>query len=1182
MFENHSSVFRFLVVLALLLAGPRLLSAQNLNIQKSNITVGDAIAELNRAEGYSVVVNSDEVDMTKVISISARNASIQEVLDQIFAGQDVSYVIDGKKLSVSKKTQKPAQPSPAASPLTGKVVDESGEPLTGASIMIKGTTKGFITDLDGGYSITGVTYPVTIVVGFIGMDDREILLSGNERSPYNIVLSGKDTSLDEVVVVGYGTQKKVNLTGAVGMINGKDLNNRPVTSAAQALQGADPSLVLTMGNGSIEGKEYTATIRGQVSINSGSPLILIDGVEASLNQVNPNDIESVSVLKDASACAIYGTTASAGVVLITTKNGAAGDLKVNYSGRAGVAFNTTSTDFITCGYDYVNLSNEFTLHSTKGYNAWNYTDEEMQMLYERRNDLTEDPSRPWVLKNESGKYRYYGNFDWYGYMFRRSRPETEHNVSISGGNDKINYYVSGRALWRQGVFNSAASDTYSGYSFTAKVNAKVKKWLTYSGSVSLDGSDYSYGGYWEQDGSEGNVSQGILWNVTQNISPTLVPVNPDGTTMMYTNGIQFADSPIASGRGGVFTDGRNRNSRKNQYWIVTNRLTFNIIDGLKLVTDYTYRNRNKLSSYRSYTTANTWDKNMKEIVDFSNGSIYDFYEEDRFYYNGHVANAYLSFDREFGKNHISAVAGSQFQDYRSSTMAVRQKGSLSEKLAFIDMAQGTIEKCEEDNTSYRTLGFFARVNYDWAGKYLAEVSGRYDGSSRFAPNHRWAFYPSASVGWRISEEGFWDNIRDVWNNSKIRFSYGSLGNQQVSNYSYISTISTSQMTYTFDGLTKANYASTPSPITDGLGWETVITYNLGMDFGFFRNKLTASADFFIRDTKDMLTSSQELPAVFGASSPKINGADLRTKGYEITLSWKESIKVLGKPLYYSVGATLGDYVTHITKFDNPSRSLSQHYVGERLGDIWGYQVDGFFKTDAEAAEYQSRVNDSAVNKAVYNCGVASMAKLMAGDVKFVDRNNDGVINTGKNTVDDPGDRYIIGNTRPRYNYSLRGEFDWYGFNLSVFFQGVGKLDWMPTGNCSYFWSLYGFPASSFVPTNFEENTWTEDNRNAYFPRRRGYSATTSGGSMNVNSDYFLQNAAYIRLKNLTVGYSVPLKQTSKIQKIRVYLAGENLWYWSPLKKHSTYVDPEVATSSAADDCIYPYSRTVSAGIDITF
>ena len=1170
----------YLIALALTVLVPVGLFAQNqsVNFPSGSMTVRQAFDSVEHQAGVTVAYNDSLLDVNRTVTLPTGAVSLNEALSAILSGTGMHPVFDGKMVLVVKDDA----PKTTSGLYTGKVVDSQG-PVPGAMIIPEGggTDAVAMTGADGRFSVKasqGTAFTVSM------MGYKEYASSfGAQTEGLVITLEADIDVLDESVVVGYGVQKKVNLTGAVGVINGKDLNNRPVTNIAQALQGADPSLIMSMGNGSVEGSKYSVQIRGQVSLNSGSPLILVDGIESSLSQVNPNDIESVSVLKDASACSIYGATASAGVVLITTKNGKSGEFKVNYNGRAGVAFNTTSTDFITTGYDYVTLANEFSVRSKKGYAAWQYTDEELQMLYDRRNDVTENPDRPWVYKNSAGKYRYLGNFDWYNYIFKKVRPETEHNVTINGGNDKMNYYVSGRYLYREGVFNNASEDIYNGYSFRAKVNAKVKPWLRYTGNISYEGSAYNYGGYWEQDGSEGINSHGILWNMTQNISPTLVPVNPDGTTMMYTNGIQFADSPIASGRGGVLTDGRNKNSRKTGYLTLTNRLVFDITSWLNFTADYTYRMRDINNSYRSYPTANTWDKNMKKVVDFTNGSVYDFYQEQRGRLDAHIANAYFSVDKSWGKHNFTAVAGSQFQDYHSTLLKIRQKGSVSDKLAFINMAQGTIESASESNTAYRTLGFFARLNYDYAGKYLFEVSAREDGSSRFSSANRWAFYPSASAGWRMSEENFWNPIKDWWDLAKVRFSYGSLGNQQVSDYSYISTLTTSMMSYTFDGSTQAPKVSTPDALTSNLTWETVVTYNLGLDLGFLGNRLSANADFYIRDTKDMLTSAQELPAVFGADSPKINGADLRTMGYEISLSWKDQVKVAGKPFYYSIGGSLGDYITTITKFDNPNRSLSQHYEGQRLGEIWGYQIDGLFASDEEAAEYQSRINDSAVNKGVYLCGVADEAKLRAGDVRFVDRNGDNVINSGANTVDDPGDQYIIGNSLPRYTYSFRGDLSWYGLSLSVFFQGVGKCDWMPAPNCAYFWGPYAAPYTSFIPTDFASKTWTEDNTNAYFPRRRGYS-NESNCMFRTNTDRYLQNASYIRLKNLTLGYTLPLKPNKAVEKVRFYLTGENLWYWSPMLKNTQYVDPEVATASSTqtDDCIYPFSRTVSFGVDITF
>lgn len=671
----------YLIALMLVIIPAIGLHAQNqvVNFRSGTMTVRQAFEAIEHQLGMTVAYNESLLDVNRKVTPPS-GKTVMEAMAAILDGTGMQASLDGKMILVVKNGQQAEAPAE----YSGKVVDASG-PVPGAMILLDGKKDNVaMTDLDGNFSIKAAPGR-SFTVSMMGYKDYTATF-GSQTAGIVVNLVEDIDLLEESVVVGYGVQKKVNLTGAVGVISGKDLNNRPVTNTAQALQGADPSLVMSMSNGSIEGKEYSVKIRGQVSLNSGSPLILVDGIESSLSQVNPNDIESVSVLKDASACSIYGATASAGVVLITTKSGKAGDLKVTYNGRGGVAFNTTRTDFITTGYDYVNLSNEFTLHSGKGYNAWNYTDEEMQMLYDRRNDKTENPDRPWVYTNDKGKYRYLGNFDWYGYIFKRSRPETEHNVTINGGNDKIDYYVSGRYLYREGVFNNASEDIMNGYSFRAKVNAKVKPWLRYTGNLSYEGSAYNYGGFWEQDGSEDLTSSGILWNITQNISPTIVPVNPDGTTTMYTNGIQFADSPIASGRGGVFTDGRNKNSRKVNYWVITNRLVFDLTKWMNITADYTYRRRDNLNSYRSYPTANTWDKNMKNIVEMTNGSIYDFYHEARAYLNGHVANAYLNVNKSWGNHNFTAVAGSQFQDYRSSTSTIRQKGSISDKLAFINMA----------------------------------------------------------------------------------------------------------------------------------------------------------------------------------------------------------------------------------------------------------------------------------------------------------------------------------------------------------------------------------------------------------------------------------------------------------------------------------------------------------------
>lgn len=1154
-----------------------------ITLQKKGVTVSEILDAVESQSGYIFVTSGTDLSMTR--SIDVKNASIDEVMRKLFAGTDITWTVSGVNVYLSTQAKAPAVQVSGDKTVRGRILDSQGMPLPGASILVDGTLIGATADQEGAFSLSGVGFPAKVTVSFIGMEDSHLTLKGGEK---NLVITMKDSQnfLDDVVVVGYGTQRRVNVTGAVAVIDGKELNNRPVTNTAIALQGADPGLLMTMGNGSIEGRNYKMRIRGQVSLNSGSPLVLIDGIEGNLENINPNDIESVSILKDASACAIYGAKASAGVVLITTRSGAEGKTRITYNGRAGVSMNTTSTDFITSAYDYTTLTNEF-YNIYRGINAWTFTDEQMQMLYERRNDKTENPERPWVIPDETGLYTYVylANFDWYGYLFKRERPETEHNVTISGGNDKVQYYTSARYLYKEGVFNAGAEDIWNSIDVRSKIDAKVTPWLRSSTNISYERSRYTYGGFYEQDGNDNSVLSGhsAFYNANQNISPAYIPFNPDGSINVQPGFMALNTSQLGTGRIPTWMDDRNRHQRTRGALVLTERLTFDIAEGLQFIADYTYRRRDNFYSYRSLPVSNAYDNVGKKYYaypGYTSGAIYDFYKESRIYNDGNIANAWFQYKGSFGKHNIGGTFGANFDDYRQSTLSVKQKGSLSESLSYINMAAGEIEELSETNTSYRTLGVFGRFNYDYAGKYLLEASARYDGSSRFPAKDRWGFFPSVSAGWRISEEPFWAPLQPWWNKAKLRLSYGSLGNQQVDNYYYYTKITTGNMkNVTFDGTEKAGYSGITDPVSDSLTWETVVSYNLGLDLGFFRDRLNISADAYIRDTKNMLTTSITLPSVYGASSPKENAADMRTKGYEISVSWRDDVTVLGHKMNYGLSASFGDYKTIITRYNNPTNLLSDHYEGKTLGEMWGYHIEGLFASDEDAAIYAANIDDTSINGTVYGC-VSPNDKLMAGDVIFADLNGDGVISSGSNTVDDPGDRYIMGNSLPRYLYSFRGDLQWRGFDFNVFLQGVGHCDWYPTADCDYFWATYRNGRPSFISSKFESMCWSEENPNAYFPRRRLNYATRTLKGANAN-DRYLQNAAYLRLKNLTLGYTIPFK-TKAIQKCRVYFSGENLWYWSPMKKHCVTIDPEVATTGAFADCMYPYSKTFSLGVDITF
>lgn len=1153
------------------------LQAQDITLKLTNVTVKEAIDALYEAQKYSVVINSTEIDMKKKISVDAKSFPIDQILDQIFVGQNVNYKITGRSIVITKKTPNTQQSQPPQQKnekLRGLLLDETGEPIIGATIVCKANKQGTVSDIDGEFIVDAPVHS-SLEISYIGYETKTVVYNDTQKK--TIKLAPSSVLIDEVVVVGYGTQRKSNLTGAVSTITSKELNQRPVVSAANALQGADPSVNLTFGTGSPE-SGYSLNIRGGISINDGSPLVLCDGVEVPLNQINSNDIESVSVLKDASACAIYGAKASAGVVLITTKSGAGkGKVKINYNGRFGWTQNTTSTDYIRTGYDYVNFTNQF-YRAYNGVNMYLYEDEELQKLYDRRNDLTENPDRPWVEVGSDGKYYYYGNTDWYGYFYNRTRPQTEHNVSITGGSEKVNYYVSGRYYEQYGMFN-IDKDIYRDYSFRAKFDAQLNSRLKWSTNIGLNNNSYKYNG-------SSNYDMTIA-RLESNISPSFVPYNPDGSVVQYTNQL-YANSPLGAGDGGYLTSQRGHNNKTRTLLSIVNGVEVNLLKELRFNANYSYAQNKKLYRYRG----NSFDYSRSEgvIQEFTSGSIYDYYREVHDFPVTHLIDYYLTFDKRWNNAHnLKVVAGSQYETYRTSGTDTSMTNLSNDDLdSFSAVTPESIITLSQSVGTYKTLGFFGRVNYDYQSKYLVEFSARSDGSSRYQKGSRWGFFPSMSAGWRASEEKFFNPIKDWMENLKIRASIGSLGNQQVDYYSYLQRISTdSQLSYTFDGNNKASYAKISDPVSSGLTWETVTTYNLGLDMTFLRNRLNVTGDYYIRQTKDMLIESLTLPDVFGAKTPQENSANMRTNGWEISASWNDSFNLAGKRFSYGIQATLGDFQRTITKYENPKKLISDLYEGKKMGEIWGYHVEGLFKTDKEAADYQKLIDDKAVNTRVYNSKVDGY--LRAGDVRFADLNGDNIIGAGSGTVDDPGDRRVIGNTTPRYSYSFRLNASWNDFDVSAFFQGIGKRDWYPSYSSTSqgsnsFWGPYSFPSTSFIEESFPDDVWTEDNRNAYFPRIRGYQSY-SGGSLGTVNDRYIQSIAYLRFKNLSIGYTVPISKKI-IEKVRVYLSGENLYYWSPLKKYNKTIDPELALSTSTysnnTGSGYAYPRVYTVGVDITF
>ncbi len=1060
--------------------------------------------------------------------------------------------------------------------VNGTVTDAVG-PVVGAVVQAKGANA--VTDLDGNFAIS-VSSNDVLEISCLGYVTQQVPVNG--RSRISIVLEEDSFVLEDAVAVGYGTQKKTNLTGAVSVVKAESLQDRAALDVGHMLQGSVPGLNITSGSGR-PGEAASLNIRGWNSINGGSPLVLIDGVEGDIQYVNPIDVDNISVIKDAAAAAIYGAKGSAGVILVTTKSGTKekdGRAKVTYSGRGGFTLPTTSTNYESRGYDSVYLNNLFWGTYSPGTKYANYTDEDMRELWARRDDVVENPERPWVvITNENGRdvYNYYANTDWYHVLYNDIKPTTSHMITMSGATKAVSYLVSGGYNYEQGMFKDKP-DTYRRFNLRAKISFQVTDWLKIGSNTSYFNSKYYYPG---QSGIANNFAKS-----TAHALASYPAVNPDGTNVYRTkyNNYELMDGLMMILNSDHFNDDKVDNL------VETLDFTITPIKGLTIRGDYTYNL--KFNRYQNRSVNGEYSMYPGEVLikDDKTG-FYDVLTESANTTVYQVFNLYATYEHTWADAHnLKVMVGGNYETRHIKDLGLTGYNLYStelndQNLVGADPSDPDGKKRMETSggqNELRTAGYFARINYDYKGRYLLELNGRYDGSSRFLQGHRWVFSPSASLGWRVSEEPFFKPLRNWWDNAKVRFSYGQLGNQQMkSYYPAIRTVSTGGKSSYLLGGANLPQATVSAPVSSGLTWERSIQSNLGIDLAFFGNRLEFSAEAYIRDTKDMLTAGEPLPAVYGASTPQENVADLRTKGYELSLGWRDSFKLGNKPFNYGASVVFSDYVSHITRFNNPDKLFAKNYwEGMRYGDIWGYHIDGLFATDAEAAAYtvdQSKVNDSQI----FPTSATSPNGLYAGDMKFADLDGDGAINKGAERVGDSGDWRVIGNSQPRFNYGINLNAAWNGIDLSLFFQGIGHMDWYPSADARAFWGPYARPYMTFIPRDFLADCWSEENPNAYYPRPRGYVAMNENRPLGVANDRYLQNIGYLRLKNLTLGYTLPEHLTKKIyiSKLRVYFTGENLFYFAP-GLHGDYVDPEMAMTGG-NLRLYPWQKSFIFGIDIT-
>ena len=1052
--------------------------------------------------------------------------------------------------------------------LKGKVTNEKGEPLSGVTVVFENKTAKLNsqtqTDAGGAFVLNSVKVQPSYSLSFsyIGYVTKVVEKSASTSNIFlDIKLDPTKSLSNEIVVVGYSTQKKVNLTGAVDQVSGEVFENRSIPNLAQGLQGFVPNLNLTMGDGKPT-QSPTFNIRGNTSIGQGgNALVLIDGVEGDASMINPNDVANVTVLKDAASASIYGARGAFGVVLITTKNPVKGKTSINYSTNFSVKAPVVRPDYVTNGYVFAKTFNE-------AWSAWNdYSQfpqnvnktvkfsQEYLAEYKNRND---NPSLPKVDVNAAGEYVYYGNTDWYDILYKQNNVAQDHNISLSGSSDKSSFLITGRYYSQDGIFRYN-SDDYKMYNMRAKGTIQLLPWLKVENNMDYSNMLYHNplnvgegGGIWRNIADEGHE-----------MSPLL---NPDGN-LSYSAAYTVGD--FYYGKNGINTDKR----------IFRNKSSFvaELLDKkFRIKGDFTIQNVDNNSKTKQLPIPYSRKPGVIEYIGTTTNSLTDTYQETQY----SASNIYGEYETEYKKKHyFKALAGYNYEQSTFTGLSTQRNGLIYDDAQSMNLALGTAITTTGPFEQWAVKGGFYRLNYSFSDKYLLEVNGRYDGSTKFPSDKRYAFFPSVSAGWKVSKESFWNIPKSIISDLKFRGSYGSLGNGSIASYSFIQQFGISQSGRVLGGL-RQQTTSQPNVLPDNLSWEKATTTDIGMDVAFLSNRLQINADVYIRDTKDMFTNGPTLPAVFGTSVPKGNYADLKTKGFELVVGWRDNFTFLKKNLGYGIRFTLADYQAEITRYNNPNKLLSDYYEGQKLGEIWGYVTDGLFtKDNIGEASKQTLIKSS-------NGG-----NTLIGDIKFLDLNGDGTVNTGANSVSNPGDRKIIGNATPRYTFGTLLDFDWNNFFVSAFFQGVGRQDWWPGAEADAFWGPYNRPYNR-LPSEMVDKVWSEANPDTYFPRMRGYIAQGTGRSLNVTQTRYLLNAAYIRMKNLQIGYNLPSNITNKLKmsQARVYVSGENLFTWSPMYKYTHNLDVEniqgsdrvLTNGSNGNGNNYPMLKSMTIGLNITF
>ncbi|MGN0006477.1 MAG: SusC/RagA family TonB-linked outer membrane protein [Alistipes sp.] len=1086
----------------------------------------------------------------------------------------------------------------------GVVKDSAGQPLVGVSVYIDGTSNGTITEADGSYSITAPA-DGTIVFSYIGYTDQK--QSIDNRTAIDITMVEEAQAINDVVVVGYGTLKKTQLVGAVETLDGDAIESRSNANVTRSLQGMIPGLNIIQVDGKpthqgqiyIRGGQTSYDTRSKASSatgahrsigQGGSALVLIDGVEGDLTTVNPDDIESVSVLKDAASAAVYGARGAFGVILVTTKNARKDKISVTYNGAVSIHSRTVKAEdeVVTDGLTWLDNFVEFFTNDTRtptssgkapsniNNRANTYSTDYHNEFRKRATEKEyENYKNPYGTFPGKDNYAYYGSTNWYKLFYKNTSFGHTHNLSISGANDRASFVISGKYFNQDGIYK-VGNEKFDSYNLRAKGDVAITKWLKIANNTTLFKNKY------HQPMVVGGTYP-IGRQIEMRGQPVYTPYNEDGTSTFYGAALCYD----------LFKNDLAYQEDNKLNIVNTTTLTIEPIkDVLKFTADFSYKGirtqRNRVSPIASGYTSPTG------VESYNSTS----YKEDYRYNTDYVAsNIVGTWTPKLGENHnLNVVLGWNIEKTNYRRLYIKRLGLLYDNMPNFEWMSSDEYTIQDDGYDKKMVGVFGRINYTLLNRYIFEFACRYDGSSLFPTNKQWGFFPSGSIGWRLSEEPWMQWSKSWLDNFKIRANVGSLGNASIDPYSFLELMSASKSGMLINGQ-KFYYTNAASMIPNNLTWETVTTYDLGVDFDLFRSRLSGSFDYYWRFTNDLLVTGPDYPQILGDESPKGNYGSLKTRGWEATLAWRDSFKAGGKDFNYSVRVSVWDSRTWVKDFYNANGDIYNYYKGKELGEIWGFRTKGYFLDNEEAAAW--------VQDTFHKNG--SNFKAFAGDLRFLDLNDDQKIGYGKATLDDYGDLERIGNATPRYNYGINLAASWNGIGLSVFIQGVGKRDWYPSTDSGLFWGMYNRPygelpklhVSDGVRMDYSTENWKVTNPGAYFTRQVGYSANRNVGPLTYENDYYLQDASYVRIKNITIDYTFPQKLTRKahIERLRIYLSMENLFTHSPMFKHTKLFDPEVidygdtdfrgdnyatGLSGNGQGYSYPMLKTFTFGLNITF